>query len=216
MCALSLPRDPRLLTILEEVLKLAVGGRCLHDVGHSGSEQLEFEVRGVKRVHFKEFLENGVRIAGVLRRNRAEMNFGLGVVDLHPKSFCICGNVRRRKVFLSRRGASNNETVGAAEELHDSGEDDWPYVKGLQSHLDVDVGRDVDSRPRTEWRPDRCRAGVGIVHIDTRLRIGENWPATSRSSPVKQVVSIRATCRDGESEEGSRWIGERKGQKTRK
>ena len=50
MYALSLPRDPRLLTILEEVLKLAVGGRCLHDVGHSGSEQLEFEVRGVKRV----------------------------------------------------------------------------------------------------------------------------------------------------------------------
>ena len=126
-----------------------------------------------------------MRTAGVLRRNSAEMNFGSGVVPSsldqrvhrmfeavaveftvgrHPKSFCsvICGNIRRRKVFLSLREASNNETVGAAEELHDSGEDDWPYVKGLQPHLDVDVGRDVDSRPRTGW-PSGWFTGIVIL-----------------------------------------------------
>ena len=31
-------------------------------------------------------------------------------------------------------------------------------------------------------------------------------PATSRSSPKKQVGSIRATCRDCENEEGPQWI----------
>ena len=109
--------------VSEEFLKLAVRGRCLHDVGHFVSEQLELEVGGVKRVLLKEYLEDGVRAARVLRRNCAEMNFGLGVVPsslnqrvyrmfeavavevtvgLHPKSFrsIIGGNVRRRKVFL--------------------------------------------------------------------------------------------------------------------
>ena len=38
----------------------------------------------------------------------------------------------------------------------------------------------------------------------------ENVPATSRSSPKKQVGSIRATCRDCESEEGPQWTEERK------
>ena len=66
--------------VSEEFLKLAVRGRCLHDVGHFVSEQLELEVGGVKRVLLKEFAEDGVRAARVLRRNCAEMNFGLGVV----------------------------------------------------------------------------------------------------------------------------------------
>ena len=43
--------------VSEEILKLAVGGRYLHDVGHFGSQQLEFETGGVKRVHLKEFFE---------------------------------------------------------------------------------------------------------------------------------------------------------------
>ena len=67
--------------VSEEFLKLAVRGRCLHDVGHFVSEQLELEVGGVKRVLLKEYLEDGVRAARVLRRNCAEMNFGLGDLD---------------------------------------------------------------------------------------------------------------------------------------
>ena len=54
--------------VSEEFLKLAVRGRCLHDVGHFVSEQLELEVGGVKRVLLKEFFEDGVRAARVLRR----------------------------------------------------------------------------------------------------------------------------------------------------
>ena len=49
-----------------------------------------------------------------------------------------------------------------------------------------------------------------MVHIIARSKSMENVPATSRSSPKKQVGSIRATCRDCESEEGPQWIEERK------
>ena len=49
-----------------------------------------------------------------------------------------------------------------------------------------------------------------MVHIVARSKSMENVPATSRSSPKKQVGSIRATCRDCESEEGPQWTEERK------
>ena len=45
-----------------------------------------------------------------------------------------------------------------------------------------------------------------MVHIVARSKSMENVPATSRSSPKKQVGSIRATCRDCENEEGPQWI----------